>query len=98
MGMQCPPRPGPGEGLEAEGPRFGRLDHLPDVDAPAVVEHLQLVDQGDVDRPVGVLQDLARLRHLRVGDPHHLDDGAGVQLRRQLQAVRLEAADHFRDG
>src|SRR5207253_1274411 len=49
------------EGLEAErlGPR--RLDHLPHVDAHAFKDHLQLVDQGDVDGAVGVLQDLARL-------------------------------------
>ena len=60
------------ERLEAERLGLGRLDHLPDVDAHAVVEHLQLVDQGDVDRAVGVLQDLARLGHLGRGDRHDL--------------------------
>ena len=61
-----PAQPGPGiERLEAERLGLGRVDHFPDVDAHAVVEHLQLVDQGDVDGAVGVLQDLAGLGDLR---------------------------------
>src|SRR5690606_31572433 len=46
------------EGHVAEGLGLGGLDHLPDVDAHGAVDQLQLVHQGDVDRPEDVLGDL----------------------------------------
>ena len=60
--MQWPPTPGPGvERLEAE--RLGRraADHVPQVDLELVAEPRHLVDQRDVDVPVGVLQQLRGL-------------------------------------
>ena len=87
--MQCPPRPGPGiERLEAERLGLGRLDHLPDVDPHPVVEHLQLVDQGDVDGAVGVLEDLAGLGHLGAGDRHDLGRRPGRRGRAASSRLR----------
>ena len=80
-----PAQPGAGiERLEAERLGLGRVDHLPDVDAHAVVEHLQLVDQGDVDGAVGVFEDLAGLGHLGAGDGHDADDDLAVERRRPV--------------
>ncbi len=53
-------RPG-GEAHEPEGLGGGRVDGLPHVDAQVGGEHGQLVDQGDVDVPEGVLQQLGHL-------------------------------------
>ncbi len=63
------------ERLEAERLGLGRLDHVPHVDAHPLEGDLQLVDQGDVHRPVDVLEDLGGLRHPRRGDRHDLLDG-----------------------
>ena len=53
----------PDRGLEKslETERFGtgRVDDFPDINTHSIVENLELVDQGDVDRPVGVFKDLA---------------------------------------
>ncbi len=78
---------GPGiERLEAERLGLGGLDHLPDVDPHPVVEDLQLVDQGDVHGPVGVLEDLAGLGDLGAGDGHDPDHDPGIERGRQLEA------------
>src|SRR5206468_2767139 len=71
-------RPGV-KGLKAERLGLRRGDYLPDVDAHRVEDDFQLVDQGDVDRPIGVLEDLARLRHARAGDGHDAVDNRLVQ-------------------
>ena len=92
-------QPGAGiEGLEAERLGPGRLDHLPDVDPHAGVDHLQLVDQGDVDGAIGVLEDLAGLGDLGAGDGDDPDDHLAVQRRGELEAGRVEAADDLGDG
>ena len=67
------------ERLESEWLGLGSVDHLPDVDAHAIVENLQLVHQGDVDRAVRVFEDLARLGDFRAGDGHDLDDHFAVK-------------------
>ena len=96
--MQWPPRPGPGiEGLEAEGLGLGSLDDLPDVDPHAIEDDLQLVDQGDVDGPIRVLEDLARLGRLTA---RHRDDarhGGGIETPGQQAAPLVEAADDLGD-
>ncbi|GAA3611241.1 hypothetical protein GCM10022199_13880 [Marihabitans asiaticum] len=62
IGMQCPPTPGPWvEGLEAEGLGLGGVDDVPEVDVEVVAEAGNLVDQGDLDVAVGVLEQLGRL-------------------------------------
>ena len=91
--MQWPPKPGPGiEGLKAERLGLGGLDHFPNIDAHPVVQDLQLVDQGNVDRPVCVLEDLARFRHLGAGDGHDLDNDLAIEQRGELEAPRIETA------
>ena len=56
-----------------------RLDHLPHVDAHGGVDGLQLVHEGDVDRPEDVFRELHRLRRVRRGhrDDRHAERQAG---------------------
>ena len=71
--MQWPPYPGPGiEGHVAERLGRGGLDDLPDIDAHAFEDHLELVDQGDVDRAEDVLQELGGLGDPGRGDRNRL--------------------------
>ena len=49
------------EGLKAEGLGFGSIDDFMDVDAHAHAELLELVDEGDVDAPIDVLEQLGHL-------------------------------------
>ena len=89
----------PGPGLEAHEPvGLGgrRVDDLPDVDAHAVGEHRQLVDQRDVDRAEDVLEQLRQLRRLGAGDAHDLVADEPVELRGALGAGLGQAADHLR--
>ena len=80
--MPAQPRPGI-KRLEAERLGLGRVDHFPDVDAHAVEEHLQLVDQRDVHGAVGVFEDLAGLGHLAVADGNHFGHGLAIKLHGQ---------------
>src|SRR5205085_8067136 len=66
------------ERLVAERLGLGRLDYFPDVDTHAVVQDFQLVDEGDVDRPITVFQDLARLGDFQTADAHHGDNRLAV--------------------
>src|SRR5262249_1746634 len=65
--------------LVAKRLRFRRFDHLPNVDTHAVVEDLQLIDEGDINGAVRVFQDFAGLGHLGRGDRHHFDDYFAVE-------------------
>ena len=97
--MQWPAQAGAGvERLVAERLGGGGGDHLPDVDVQGGQYHLHLVDQGDVDGPVDVLQQLGGLGHLGGGDGDDFVDGGPVQLDGQRPADGVEAADQFGDG
>ena len=72
------------ERREAEGLGLGRFDDFPDVDAHLVEGHLQLVDQGDVDRAEDVLEQLRRLGHAGRRHRHHLVDRQPRRGRRPL--------------
>src|SRR5262249_50108107 len=85
------------ERLEAEGLGLGGVDDLPDVDAHAIVEDLQLVDEGDVDGSIGVLQDLTRLGDFGAGDRDHARHPLAIKNRGQFQAGRVQAANDFGD-
>ena len=79
--------------------RTGRLEHLEGVDADPVEDDAELVDQGDVDVALGVLDDLGGLGHLdarrTVGAGlHHEVVGAGDH----IQAFFIASADHLHDG
>ena len=67
------------EGLEAERLGLGAVDDVPDVDPQLVAEARHLVDQGDVDVPVGVLEQLG---HLRLAQAARDDDGVDEGRRR----------------
>lgn len=65
------------EGQEAEGFGGGGVDGRPDVDVQGVGEHRQFVDEGDVDVPEGVLQQLGQFGFLAAADgDDRLDEGA----------------------
>lgn len=65
------------EGLEAIGLGLCRFDDLPDVDAHLSGEEGELVDEGDVDEAVGVLEDLHHLRGAGRGDRVEVLDRSG---------------------
>ena len=65
---------------------------------PIAVEHaLQFVDQRDVDRAIGVFQDLARFGDARARHRHDAVDDRLVQRDGQLAAGLVEAADDLGD-
>jgi len=68
------------ERLEPERLGPGGLDHVPQVDAQLVAEPGHLVDQRDVDVPVGVLQQLGRLCLAGALGAHHRVDEPAVEL------------------
>ena len=89
----------PGPGLKRhEAVRLGgrRVDDLPDVDAHAVAEHRDLVDERDVDRPEDVLEQLGELRDLERRDGHDLLADRAVERAGALEALRRHAADDLR--
>ena len=69
--VPAPARPGV-EAHEAERLGRGRVEHLPDVDAHALVDHLELVHERDVHRAEHVLGDLGRFGRRGARDPHDL--------------------------
>jgi len=83
------------KGHEAERLGGGRLDHLPDVDAELVAHDRHLVDQPDVHRAEGVLQQLDHLRRAGGGDRHNPVDGLGVERGHDRGAGRGHAADYL---
>src|SRR5262249_44075115 len=85
------------KGLEAERLGLGRPNHLPHVDPPPPEHQLQLVHQGDVHRPVRVLQYLARLGDPGARDRHDALDGGLVEGDGQVAADGVAAAYHLGD-
>ena len=73
--MQWPPKAGTRvEAHEAEGLGLGGVEDVPDVDVHLLEDHLELVDEGDVDAPEDVLDELAGL-----GGAGVLDADGGVE-------------------
>jgi len=98
-GYAVPAQPGPRvERLEAERFRAGGRDHLPDVYAHRVEDHLQLVDQGDVHATVDVLDDLGRLGDLARRDRDRLFDHGRIEGMRHGQTLRAHSPDKLRSG
>src|SRR5262245_39693499 len=85
------------EGLKAERLRFRRIDDFPHIYTQLVVQDLELVDERDVHRSIGVLEDLARLRDFKCGSPNDSDDGVAVHLTGKVTALFIEPAHDFRD-
>ena len=84
------------EGREAVGLGLGGVYHLPHVDAHAVAEHAELVDEADVDVSVGVLEDLLHLGHGRARHARHaaLEHGL-VHRADELERLLADGAHHL---
>ena len=95
--MQWPPETGAGlERGEAERLRRCCVDHFPDVDAHAIGELRELVDERDVDRAIDVLEQLRQLGRLRRRDLVHRVDRRAVDVGRRLRRRRIDPADDLR--
>ena len=66
------------ERVESERFGAGGGDDLPHVDAHVVQQNLHLIDQGDVDAAIDVLEDFRRLRRFATADRNHGIDGPAV--------------------
>ena len=86
------------KGLEPERFRTGGLDDLKDIHSHPQAQHLEFIDQGDVHRPVDVLQELAHLGRLGGGHRNHPVDHLGVERHPMGQTGGGHAAHHLGDG
>src|SRR5262245_54751167 len=77
--------------------RFGSccLNDFPDIDVHRLEHDFQFVDQGDIDRSIGVFKDLARLSNARVADGYDLLDHVGIEVNREIAASFIDAANDF---
>ena len=85
------------EGLKAEGFALCHLDHLPYVHPHPLAEHLHLVDQGDIDRPVDVLEQLRHLGHPGGGYRDHPLDHRPVERLANPEAALRHPPHHLGD-
>ncbi len=83
------------ESLVAEGLGFGGVDHFKDVDAHAVAELFEFVDQGDIDATVNILQELGHLRRGGRGNRNSSIEDGSVEGRSEPGCRRFEPADHL---
>ena len=86
------------EGLVAEGLRGSGVQRLPDVDAEVAGEHGELVDEGDVHLPVGVLDQLGHLGLPRRRRRDDRVDERRVERDRELTAPVGEPRHDLRGG
>ncbi|MNT60805.1 hypothetical protein D3C72_1984120 [compost metagenome] len=82
----------------AERLGFRRLDHFPHVDAHGLVDDLQLVDEGDVDRAEDVLGQLDRFGRGVGRYRHHRLDHRGIEPFHQACRERAIAGNDFRNA
>ena len=85
------------KGMKAEGLRGGGIDDLPDVEIHAQAQHLEFVDQRDVDAAVNIFE---QFRHFR-GCGRRNEDGATedrtVERGGDFTGLRVRSANHFRN-
>src|SRR5262249_44288756 len=81
------------ERLESKGFGACGLNHFPYVYPHSIKKHFEFVDEGNIDGPVGVLENLAGLGHFRAGSANDLDHDFAVKSSGKFQAVLVEAAD-----
>src|SRR5271163_441657 len=85
------------ERMEAEGLSGGGVYDLPDVEVHAQAEHLEFVDQCNVDAAINVLQ---QLRHLSSGRRRNWNCPAkngAVKRGRDFAGLGIEPANHLRN-
>ncbi len=85
------------EGLEAEGFGFCGIDNFPDIDAHAVEQHFEFVDEGDVDGAIGVFEDLAGFGDFGVVNADDFDDGVTVEVCGEVTGMLIGAANDLWD-
>ena len=91
-------KPGPGiKRLESEGLGLGGIDHFKQINVHAHAELLELVDEGNVDAAVDVLEQLGHLRGGGRGDGHGAVEDGAVNGRRQITRDGTASTDHFGD-
>src|ERR1700694_6060078 len=73
------------------------FDDFPDVDVHPVEDGLQLVDEGDVDRPEDVLEELAGLGYPRARDRHDPLERRAVKRRSRSRGGLVHPADDLGD-
>lgn len=75
----------------------GGVDHLIGVNTVGTSGVSHLVDVGNVDHAVAVLEELGHLGHLRLADGHDLVEDFAVELRDNLERLRREGAEDLGD-
>src|SRR5208283_2228841 len=78
---------------EAEGLGGGGIDHFPDVHAHAQAEHLELVDEGDVDAAKDIFQEFGHFRGARRAHRDDSGDHLRVQGLGRAAVGRVHEAD-----
>src|ERR1700730_4381946 len=80
---------------EAEGLGGGSVDNFPDIHAHTQAEHLEFVDQCDVDAAKDIFQELGHFRSARGADRDHFCHYLRVESKRGTAAWRIDPADDF---
>src|SRR5260370_38371927 len=83
------------KGVEAERLGRSRLDDLPDIDAHAQAEQLELIDQLDVDAAVDIFEKLGHLRCRWARDRHGAVEDLSVECLSHSGGYRILSANYF---
>lgn len=86
------------EGHVAERLGGGGVDDVPHVDVHLVEDHLEFVDEGDVDGAEDVFREFGGLGDTAVADGVNVVDGEGIEFDAALEAGGGVAAHDFGDG
>src|SRR6478672_2765521 len=81
---------------EAKRLRFRRCNYLPDVNPHGSIDKFQLVDQGNIDTPEDVLEELRRLSNAAARNRHDRLDCAGIEFHRFLETHWRQPSDQLR--
>ncbi len=83
--------------MEAERLGGGGVDDLPDVEVHAQAEHLEFVDQRDVDAAIDILEQLGHLRGGGRGDGNGAAEDGAVERGGDFAGLGIESANHLRN-
>src|SRR5215213_5253364 len=84
------------ESFETKGLGFCHTDDIPNVDSQLMTESGHLIDQGDVDVTIGILEQLRHLCFTRASCGHHHVDELGVEAHGAAGARLSEAPNYLR--
>ena len=83
---------------EAERLGLGRVDDFPNINAHALVDHLQLIHERDVDRAEDVFGQLDGFGGGGGGNQNHLADDVAIKSLRQRLAAWVVGPHHLGNG